>query len=40
MQWSPLALWVFREFNELPHVFEERINQSYAPAMEYTNMVG
>ncbi len=24
-QWSTLAKWKFREFNELPHVFEERL---------------
>ncbi len=23
-KWSPLALWRFREFNELPHVLERR----------------
>lgn len=34
-QWSPLALWTFREFNELPHIFNERINQSYEPSNEY-----
>lgn len=34
-QWNPLALWRFREFNELPHVFEERIRRSLAPANEY-----
>ncbi len=34
-QWSPLALWQFREFNELPHLFEERINRSYGPTNEY-----
>ena len=34
-QWSPLAMWNFREFNELPHLFEERINKSYAPATAY-----
>jgi autophagy-related protein 9 len=34
-QWSPLALWSFREFNELPHIFNERINKSYEPANEY-----
>ena len=26
-QWSPLALWEFREFNELPHIFDERMNK-------------
>ena len=35
-QWSSLALWTFREFNELPHVFDERMNKSYAAAVEYT----
>lgn len=34
-QWSPLAQWRFREFNELPHVFEERLNKSIGPANEY-----
>lgn len=34
-QWSPLALWTFREFNELPHIFEERINKSYSSANEF-----
>jgi autophagy-related protein 9 len=34
-KWSPFALWKFREFNELPHLFEERINRSYGPANEY-----
>lgn len=37
-QWSPLALWVFREYNELPHVFEARINLSYAPANKYVSL--
>ena len=23
-KWSPRALWKFREFNELPHIFERR----------------
>ena len=34
-QWSPLALWSFREFNELPHIFNDRINKSYEPSNEY-----
>lgn len=34
-RWSPLALWTFREFNELPHVFEERVSRSIKPTMEY-----
>ena len=34
-QWSPLAIWQFREFNEMLHVFQARINKSYIPAEEY-----
>ena len=34
-QWSPLALWKFREFNELPHIFEERMNKAIAPCNDY-----
>jgi autophagy-related protein 9 len=34
-QWSPLALWTFREFNELPHIFEERIQLSIKPTNLY-----
>lgn len=34
-QWSLLALWKYREFNELPHVFELRMNKSYLPFNEY-----
>jgi autophagy-related protein 9 len=34
-QWSPLALWKFREFNELPHIFELRMNKANAPANSY-----
>lgn len=34
-QWSPLALWQFREYNELPHIFEQRINHSISPANRY-----
>lgn len=37
-QWSPLALWTFREFNELPHIFEERIHKSVAPTQEYIGL--
>ncbi len=29
------ARWLFREFNELPHFFEERINLSYESADKY-----
>ena len=31
-QWDPVALWQFREFNELPHIFERRLNLSYEHA--------
>lgn len=34
-QWSPLALLKFREFNELPHIFRERMNGSVLPANSY-----
>ena len=37
-QWSPLALWRFREFNELPHIFDERIASSYPIAQRYQNI--
>ena len=34
-QWDHLALWHFREFNELPHIFEKRVARSYAHAGLY-----
>ncbi|RYO78771.1 hypothetical protein DL762_008517 [Monosporascus cannonballus] len=34
-QYTPLARWKFREFNELPHIFEERLNMSYPFAKHY-----
>jgi hypothetical protein len=36
-QWTPLARWEFREFNELPHLFEQRLNRAYEPALSYLN---
>jgi len=33
--WSQLARWRIREFNELDHFFEKRINSSFKPANEY-----
>jgi autophagy-related protein 9 len=33
--WTPLAKWQFREFNELPHIFEERLNKAYAATINY-----
>lgn len=35
-RWTLLARWKFREFNELPHIFERRIKKSYKPAKKYT----
>lgn len=34
-QWTPFALWQFREFNELKHFFDQRMNAAYIPATEY-----
>ncbi|CAM9846126.1 unnamed protein product, partial [Scytosiphon promiscuus] len=31
-EWSPLARWTFREFNELQHFFEQRMSGSYVHA--------
>merc|ERR1711871_656765 len=36
-QFSSYARWKFREFNELPHVFEQRINSSYDMAYKYVD---
>lgn len=43
-QWDPLALWHFREFNELPHIFGRRVSAprsahggaSASPHLEHT----
>lgn len=37
LQYTPLAEWKFREFNELWHLFERRINMSYPFANRYVN---
>lgn len=34
-QYTPYAEWKFREFNELPHLFKRRLNESYPVANEY-----
>ncbi|KAI5286656.1 autophagy protein atg9, partial [Ascosphaera aggregata] len=34
-QYTPLAEWKFREFNELSHLFQRRINMSYPFASRY-----
>ncbi|GAM18991.1 hypothetical protein SAMD00019534_021660 [Acytostelium subglobosum LB1] len=36
-EWSPLAKWKFREFNELPHLFNIRLNLSYPHANKYVD---
>lgn len=33
--YTPLAEWKFREFNELPHLFEHRLNMSHPFATRY-----
>jgi hypothetical protein len=33
--YSPYSLWKMREFNELPHLFDKRINRSYLAATNY-----
>lgn len=35
-QYTPYARWKFREFNELTHFFDLRLNQSYRAASRYT----
>jgi len=34
-QWTPMAKWQFREYNELDHVFEKRIGLSIPKGMSY-----
>ncbi|KAJ3094831.1 autophagy protein atg9 [Phlyctochytrium planicorne] len=34
-QYSPFAWWKFREFNELPHLYQERLKRSYEKANHY-----
>lgn len=36
-QWSVLSKWKFREFNELSHIFQNRLNKSYNSALNYVN---
>ena len=36
-QYSPLARWKFREFNELDHILNLRLNRSYTKAVSYLN---
>lgn len=34
-QYTPYARWKLREFNELPHIFEERVQLSHRKAIRY-----
>jgi autophagy-related protein 9 len=36
-QYTPLAEWKMREFNELYHLFQRRLTLSYEPASNYVN---
>jgi autophagy-related protein 9 len=36
-EWTREALWKFREFNELPHIFQRRMYQSSPPAQSYVS---
>ncbi|XP_039008759.1 autophagy-related protein 9-like [Hibiscus syriacus] len=36
-RWSNLSKWMFREFNEVDHLFKHRINSSVMHASEYLN---
>lgn len=37
-EWSSLARWTFREFNEYPHSFERRMEPSYKSAASYLDL--
>lgn len=39
-EWSQAAKWKFREFNELPHLFERRLATSYEVAGSYVDLFG
>lgn len=39
-RWSSAATWQFREFNELPHAFERRMEPSYKAASKYCKLFG
>eukprot|EP00798_Chlamydomonas_sp_ICE-L_P001262 gene1262-32610_t len=34
-RWSPLARWMLREYNELPHYIDNRLNASHEAAVKY-----
>lgn len=35
--WSPLARWRFRDYNEVDHLFEERLARAYSYATKYVD---
>mmetsp|Transcript_22650 Transcript_22650/g.65201 ORF Transcript_22650/g.65201 Transcript_22650/m.65201 type:complete len:1025 (+) Transcript_22650:63-3137(+) len=37
-EWSPVAKWTFREFNELPHAFDRRLGPSYQASEDYLKL--
>lgn len=37
-EWSSVAKWTFREFNELPHAFDRRLGPSYQASEEYLKL--
>jgi len=37
-EWTMVAKWTFREFNELPHFFERRLGPSYEAADDYLKL--
>ena len=37
-EWSSAAKWTLREFNELPHLFERRMEPSYEAAEKYLGL--
>jgi autophagy-related protein 9 len=37
-EWSSIAKWTFREFNELPHAFERRLGPSYRASEDYLKL--
>jgi autophagy-related protein 9 len=39
-QWSHVAHWTFREFNELPHMLEQRLEPSYSAGAKYVGLFG
>jgi autophagy-related protein 9 len=36
--WTAYALWKYREFNELPHIFNQRMNKGISSGSDYLNL--